>query len=80
MFERLAPPLQRALWELGWKGLPDTQLQALPLILDTRDVVISAATSAGKTEAAFLPLLTRLWYDSRLFRLSSWSVIGRCSR
>ena len=62
MFSRLALPLQRALWELGWKGLRDTQVQALPLILDTRDdVVISAATAAGKTEAAFLPLLTRLW-------------------
>ena len=62
MFERLAPPVQRALWELGWKGLRETQAQALPLILDTRDdVVISAVTAAGKTEAAFLPLLTRLW-------------------
>jgi len=62
MFNRLAPPLQRALWELGWQGLRDSQQAALPLILDTRnDVLISAATAAGKTEAAFLPLLTRLW-------------------
>lgn len=61
-FGRLAPSLQRALWALGWKGLRDTQIEALPLILDTRDdVVISAATASGKTEAAFLPLLTRLW-------------------
>ena len=65
MFYRLAPPLQRALWELGWKGLRELQVLALPLILDTRDdVVISAATAAGKTEAAFLPLLTRLWQGS----------------
>ena len=62
MLDRLAPPLQRALWELGWTGLRDSQAAALPLILDTQDdVVISAATAAGKTEAAFLPLLTRLW-------------------
>lgn len=62
MFEHLAQPLQRALWELGWKGLRETQMRALPLILNTQDdVVISAATAAGKTEAAFLPLLTRLW-------------------
>lgn len=61
-FARLAQPLQRALWERGWTGLRDNQVAALPLILDTRDdVVISAATAAGKTEAAFLPLLTRLW-------------------
>jgi len=66
MFKRLAPPLQRALWELGWQALRDNQVAALPLILDTRDdVVISAATAAGKTEAAFLPLLTRLWQDQQ---------------
>ncbi len=62
MFDRLAPPLQQALWRLGWKGLRDSQLAAMPLILDTQaDVIVSAATASGKTEAAFLPLLTRLW-------------------
>lgn len=62
MFDRLAPPLQRALWGMGWKGLRDNQLAAMPLILDTQaDVIVSAATASGKTEAAFLPLLTRLW-------------------
>ncbi len=61
-FERLAPPLQRCLWEQGWTGLRAAQLEALPLILDGReDVVITASTASGKTEAAFLPLLTRLW-------------------
>lgn len=60
-FDRLAPPLQRWLWEQGWTGLRDAQAAALPLILDgQRDVVIAAATASGKTEAAFLPLLTRL--------------------
>lgn len=63
-FDRLAQPLQRVLWQRGWTGLRDSQIAALPLILDTHDdVVISAATAAGKTEAVFLPLLTRLWQD-----------------
>ncbi len=61
-FDRLAPPLQRWLWEQGWKELRDAQAAALPLILEgQRDVVIAAATASGKTEAAFLPLLTRLY-------------------
>ena len=61
-FARLAPPLQRWLWEQGWKELRDAQSAALPLILEgQRDVVIAAATASGKTEAAFLPLLTRLY-------------------
>ena len=61
-FDRLAPPLQRWLWEQRWTALRDAQAAALPLILDgQRDVVIAAATASGKTEAAFLPLLTRLY-------------------
>lgn len=61
-FDRLAPSLQRWLWEQGWTALRDAQAAALPLILDgQRDVVIAAATASGKTEAAFLPLLTRLY-------------------
>jgi ATP-dependent helicase Lhr and Lhr-like helicase len=61
-FNRLALPLQHALWARGWTGLRDSQVAALPIILDTQnDVVIFAATASGKTEAAFLPLLTRLW-------------------
>jgi ATP-dependent Lhr-like helicase len=61
-FDRLAPPLQRWLWEQGWSGLREAQAAALPLLLDgENDVVIAAATASGKTEAAFLPLLTRLW-------------------
>lgn len=61
-FDRLAPPLQRWLWEQGWTGLRPAQAEALLPILDgLQDVVIAAATASGKTEAAFLPLLTRLW-------------------
>ena len=61
-FDRLAPPLQRWLWEQGWSELRPAQAQAVAPILEGRvDVVIAAATASGKTEAAFLPLLTRLW-------------------
>ncbi len=66
-FDRLAPPLQRWLWEQGWTGLREAQAAAVPILLDSeRDVVIAAATASGKTEAAFLPLLTRLWRDGGL--------------
>lgn len=64
-FSRLAPPLQRWLWEQGWTGLRPTQAEAVEVILaGQQDVIIAATTASGKTEAAFLPLLTRLWQKS----------------
>jgi ATP-dependent Lhr-like helicase len=53
--------IQRFIWGEGWTELRDAQEQASPLIIPAdRDVIIAAATAAGKTEAAFLPALTRL--------------------
>lgn len=60
-FERLAPGIQQWIWQEGWNELKDAQEQAIPVILaKDRDVIIAAATASGKTEAAFLPILTDL--------------------
>ena len=60
-FHLLDARIQRFIWSEGWEELRDAQEQAIPLILKgERDVIISAATAAGKTEAAFLPALTHL--------------------
>ncbi|MEU0532158.1 DEAD/DEAH box helicase [Amycolatopsis tolypomycina] len=49
------------MWQQGWSELRDVQDAAIPAILggDT-DVLIGAATAAGKTEAAFLPICSKL--------------------
>jgi ATP-dependent Lhr-like helicase len=48
-------------WQRGWTSLRDAQERAIPALVDAdRDVIIAAATAAGKTEAAFLPILTHL--------------------
>ncbi len=60
-FGRLHPALQRWIWAQGWASLRDIQERAIPAILDgDHDVLISAATAGGKTEAAILPILTRV--------------------
>lgn len=56
--------IQRFIWAEGWESLRDAQEAAIPLIVEgTRDVIVAAATAAGKTEAAFLPALTKLLQD-----------------
>lgn len=53
--------IQRFIWAEGWESLRDAQESAIPLIVEAdRDVIVAAATAAGKTEAAFLPALTHL--------------------
>jgi ATP-dependent Lhr-like helicase len=60
-FTRLHPNLQRWVHEQGWTTLHDAQEQAIGPIIDGEcDVIIAAATAAGKTEAAFLPILSAL--------------------
>jgi len=60
-FHSLDPRIQRWIWSAGWTDLREAQEQAIPLILGgDEDVIIAASTASGKTEAAFLPILTRL--------------------
>jgi len=60
-FDRLHPGVQRWIWEQGWRDLRDAQEAAVaPLSAGDSDVLISAATASGKTEAAFLPICSVL--------------------
>lgn len=59
-YDRLHPTIQRWIRDQGWTGLRQIQEQAARAILDSSDdVIIMAGTASGKTEAAFLPLLTQ---------------------
>lgn len=60
-FALLDERIRRWIWQAGWTELRDAQERAIPIILDgKRDVIIAAPTAAGKTEAAFFPILTHL--------------------
>jgi ATP-dependent Lhr-like helicase len=60
-FDLLAEPVRKWVYDQGWPTLRDAQEAAIPLLLNgTSDVIIAAATAAGKTEAAFLPICSRL--------------------
>lgn len=59
-FDLLDEPVRRWIWQQKWPSLRDVQEKAIPVILAGGDVVVSAKTAAGKTEAAMLPLLSRI--------------------
>ena len=58
--------IQQFVWAEGWEDLRDAQELAIPPIINCdRDVIVAAATAAGKTEAAFLPALTVLMKSNK---------------
>jgi ATP-dependent RNA helicase DeaD len=61
----LRPELQRALGGLGYEEPTPIQREAIPVLLEGRDVVGQAATGTGKTAAFALPLLQRLPSQAR---------------
>ena len=61
MFERLAPFLQEYIYSQGWEELKEIQVRSCSCIFDTsNNLLISSGTASGKTEAAFLPILTKI--------------------
>lgn len=59
-FDLLAKPIRRWIWRKGWTSLRDIQERAIPvLVVGDDDLIIAAATAGGKTEAAFLPLISK---------------------
>ncbi len=55
-YQRLDKRVQKWLFNQGWPDLRDIQKQAIaPILAGDKDVLISASTAAGKTEAFFLP-------------------------
>ncbi|NOZ74073.1 MAG: DEAD/DEAH box helicase [FCB group bacterium] len=60
----LAPPVLKAVQELGYETPSPIQTQAIPYLLMGRDLVGQAQTGTGKTAAFALPLLSRLDPDT----------------
>ncbi len=56
----LSAELLRAIDEQGYRQATPIQQQAIPLILESRDVLAGAQTGTGKTAGFTLPLLQRL--------------------
>ena len=64
VFTRYAPFIQDYIYQSGWQALRSVQNAAAEAIFNTDDnVLLTASTASGKTEAAFFPILTLLDED-----------------
>lgn len=58
-FDRFAPFVQDFIYANGWESLRSIQVAAADAIFNTNEnVLLTASTASGKTEAAFFPILT----------------------
>lgn len=58
-FNLLSKNIQKKIWGMKWDRFTPIQDRTLPVIINsTRDVIVSSGTASGKTEAAFLPILS----------------------
>jgi ATP-dependent Lhr-like helicase len=65
-FSRLHAKIQESLYGMRWTKLRQIQVDAIHEVLDgDGDLVIAARTAAGKTEAAFLPILSQIVDDDQ---------------
>lgn len=63
-FYRLAPFIQEYIYAHGWTELRAVQVEACRAIFETdAHLLLATGTASGKTEAAFLPILTRLYEE-----------------
>lgn len=61
-FDRYAPFIQDFIYDHDWESLRSIQVAAAEAIFNTdENVLLTASTASGKTEAAFFPILTEFW-------------------
>lgn len=60
-FQRLAPFIQEYIYQHGWEELRPVQVEACRVLFESEShLLLASGTASGKTEAAFLPILTLL--------------------
>ena len=60
-FDLLSYGVQRWVYRQGWQSLRPVQEKAIPIVLGgEEDILLTAPTAGGKTEAAFLPVVSWL--------------------
>ena len=65
-FELLSEPIRRFIRDKGWEALRPIQAAAIQRILSSKEnYILASRTASGKTEAAFLPILSKVNFAER---------------
>ena len=60
-FKLLSTKMQQQIWSMKWEHFTQVQDLTIPLVIQTdSDIIVSANTASGKTEAVFLPIITKI--------------------
>jgi ATP-dependent Lhr-like helicase len=65
-FDLLVKPVRRLIEQRGFSKPTEPQEKTIPLILEGKNVLLISPTATGKTEAAFLPVLSMLLQEPRV--------------
>ncbi|MEM2466654.1 MAG: DEAD/DEAH box helicase [Candidatus Bathyarchaeia archaeon] len=63
-FDILVKPVRRLIEQRGFSKPTEPQEKTIPLILEGKNVLLISPTATGKTEAAFLPVLSMLLQET----------------
>lgn len=64
----LSPLIVKALDQMNYKDASPVQAQAIPLILENKDIIVLSKTGSGKTAACAIPICNRVNVDSTLIQ------------
>lgn len=65
-YQLLSEPIRRFIRDKGWEELRPIQAAAIQKILSTsKHYILASRTASGKTEAAFLPILTQVNFNEK---------------
>ncbi|MBN8208928.1 DEAD/DEAH box helicase [Bacillus sp. NTK071] len=60
-FNLLSKTIQKKIWRMKWESFTHVQDKAIPAVIETdHDIILSSGTASGKTEAAFLPIISMI--------------------
>jgi ATP-dependent Lhr-like helicase len=67
-FDLLVKPVRRLIEQRGFSKPTEPQEKTIPKILEGKNVLLISPTATGKTEAAFLPVLSMLLQEPAGFQ------------